>query len=51
MTCSAYPLTALDTIRPDGSTSWRFVIDHLIKFVIVYLLTLVNSFTKKGKET
>lgn len=21
MTCSAYPLTALDTIRPDGSTS------------------------------
>uniref|UniRef100_A0A0N5AXY8 ANK_REP_REGION domain-containing protein n=1 Tax=Syphacia muris TaxID=451379 RepID=A0A0N5AXY8_9BILA len=36
ITCSAYPLTALDTIRPDGSTNYESA-----------LMTVINGTTKE----
>ncbi|VDO15924.1 unnamed protein product [Brugia timori] len=36
MTCSAYPLTALDTIRPDGSTNYDSA-----------LMTVINGSTSE----
>lgn len=50
MTCSAYPLTALDTIRPDGSTSLHFTISHLIKFVVHIFIDFDKFFCEKNNN-
>lgn len=49
MTCSAYPLSTLDTIRPDGSTSHNTSLSNTIKKVISdydsALMTVINGNT------
>jgi transient receptor potential cation channel subfamily V protein 6 len=52
MTCSAYPLTTLDTIRPDGSTSYHRSekVQYLSISLLDYdsaLMTVINGSTSE----
>ncbi|CAJ0936260.1 unnamed protein product, partial [Mesorhabditis belari] len=43
MTCSAYPLTALDTIRPDGSTNYDSALMTVINGTTTEHLDMIGS--------